>query len=257
MAFPHRLPVVFLGLALSVAGILVGSPASAGNVELEARYWSSDFTGSAFVDGLPVDLGTVDLEMDVDEAVEGRLTLRPGAGFFFRARYQTLNAAGNQDLNFDIDVGGVDLDVQVGLDSFLDFEYGGIAIGWQFRSPSGKLRFGPFVEAKGVRGDTGIEGTLLGQSAGLAEDFEGGFASYGVLLEIQPTDRLQLFAEISVLAEDDDADLTDTEVGVRYFPQDNLGLGLGYRTLEIEGSIDDVPLKLEYEGAFATVLLQY
>ncbi|KXJ04856.1 hypothetical protein AC249_AIPGENE8926 [Exaiptasia diaphana] len=149
--------------------------------------------------------------MDVDGALEGRITARPGAGFFLRARYQNLDASGTQVLDFDVDVGGVELPIEVDLDSFLDFEYGGVALGWQFRSAQGKLRIGPFAEAKGVRGSTGLEAALLGQSAGLVEDFEGGFLSYGVLLEIEPTDRLQLFAEISVLADDDEADLTDTE----------------------------------------------
>ena len=237
--------------------LLTASPVLGGSWELEARSWTSEFTGSAFVDGLPVNLDPiVDLEMDVDDAVEGRLTVRPGAGFFFRARYQTLNASGNQNLDFDVDVGDLEIPVEVGLESFLDFDYAGVALGWQFRSPQGKLRIGPFAEAKGVRGSTGIDATALGQTAGFVEDFEGGFLSYGVLLEIEPSDRLQFFAEISVSADSDEADLTDTELGVRYFPRRNLGLGLGYRTLEIDGSIDDVPLNLEYDGLFATLLLR-
>ena len=242
---------------ISLFCLLIASPVLGGSWELEARYWTSEFTGSAFVNGLPTNVNpSIDLDMDVDGALEGRITARPGAGFFLRARYQNLDASGTQVLDFDVDVGGVELPVEVDLDSFLDFEYGGVALGWQFRSAQGKLRIGPFAEAKGVRGSTGLEAALLGQSAGLVEDFEGGFLSYGVLLEIEPTDRLQLFAEISVLADDDEADLTDTEVGLRYFPRPSLGIGLGYRTLEIDGSVDDVPLNLEYEGAFATLLFR-
>ena len=254
----RRLAAVLVALAVVTSLPAVAAHRLGAAVELEARYWTSEFTGSAFVDGVPVPLdGTIGLEMDVDDAVEGRLTVRPGAGFFLRARYQTLSAAGVQELGLSVDLpGGGDLSVEVGLESFLDFDYGGVALGWQFRGPAGRWRVGPFVEAKGVRGSTGIDVTFLGQSAGIREDFEGGLVTYGALLEILPSDRWLVFAEMSVSAEDD-VDLNDMEFGLRYFPSDRLGLGLGYRVLEIEGFVDDVPLNLEYEGIFGSLLLMY
>ncbi len=257
MSSTHRLlavHLVLLGL-LSVpadASYLLGSA-----LELEARYWTSDFTGSAFVDGVPAEINPqVLLDMDVDESLEGRLTVRPGAGIFLRARYQTLSSAGTQDLDFNFELPGGDIPVAVGLSSFLEFDYGGVALGWQFRNAPGKWRIGPFVEAKGVRGSTGIDVSLLGQTEGVTTDFEGGILSYGALVEVMPSSRLQLFAEMSVSAEDD-VDLNDMEIGLRFFPTPRVGLGLGYRVLEIEGTVDDVPLSLEYEGAFGSLLLTY
>lgn len=257
MPSTHRLVAVQLVL-LALLSVPAGASYLLGSaVELEARYWTSEFTGSAFVDGVPAEIDPqILLDMDVDESIEGRLTLRPGAGIFLRARYQTLSSAGTQDLDFNVDLPGGEVPVTVGLTSFLDFDYGAVALGWQFRNAAGKWRIGPFVEAKGVRGSTGIDVTLLGQTDGVREDFEGGILSYGALVEIMPTPQLQLFAEMSVSAEDE-VDLNDMEFGLRYFPTPRVGLGLGYRVLEIEGSVDDVPLSLEYEGAFGSLLLTY
>lgn len=245
-------------LALSLL-LAVTSPAWAG-VELEARYWVPDVGGGGALDldGLPVDLDLgQDLGLEVDEAIEGRLTIRPGAGFFFRARYQNLAAQGSETVDLGVSAGGINLQILVDTESTLDYDYAGVALGWQFRNPQQNFRIGPFVEAKGVQGDAAITVSVFGQSQGLVEDFEAGFLSVGALMEIEPSDRWQVFAEYSVLVEDDEADLTDAEVGVRFFPNETVGLGVGFRSLQIEGAVDNVLLDLEYEGAFATVLFRF
>lgn len=251
-----------LGLVviLLLGGLASPDPALAGSFEIEARYWSPSVSGGSAVDvaGIPlaVDLER-DLGLDVDESLEGRLMIRPGLGFFLRGRYQELEAAGAQATDFGFDVGGINLDLAVDTATTLDFEYAGVALGWQYVTPSGAVRIGPFVEAKGVRGNASILLSALGESAGFAEDFEAGFASAGALLEIRPTPQLRIFAEVSVLVEDIDADLTDAEIGFHWFVNDTFGVGLGYRLFEIDGTIDGVPLKLEYEGGFATLLLEF
>lgn len=247
-------------MAAVLALLLLPSSASADWLELEARYWAPDLSGGSSVEAgsssVSVDFGD-DLGLDVDESLEGRLTIRPGLGFFLRGRFQNLSAAGDQAASLPIEIEGQVFQLTVDTATVLDFDYAGVALGWQFRGPDNRVRVGPFVEAKGVRGDASIFLSAFGVSEGFAEDFEAGFAAAGGLLEIQPSDRLQLFAEISVLIEDDEADLTDWEAGLRFFVNDTLGLGVGYRSFSIDGEIDDVPLDLEYEGGFGTLLLRF
>ncbi|MCG8456370.1 MAG: hypothetical protein MI919_08810 [Holophagales bacterium] len=255
LRFARSIAFCFLvGLAASAL------PAAADWLELEARYWAPDVSGGGAVDvgGFPIDLELGrDLGLEADAAPEGRITIRPGLGFFLRGRYTTLSSDGIETTDLGFTVGGIAVQLLVETESVLDFDYGGVALGWQFTSPGKKVRIGPFVEAKGVRGDASIQVRALGISQGFANDFEAGFASAGALLEIQPTDRWQIFAEASVLIEDDDADLTDAEVGVRFYPTDVLGLGVGYRTFQVDGTIDGVVLDLDYDGAFGSVQLRF
>lgn len=236
------------------------APAAADWLELEARYWAPTLGGggSATFEGVQVDLDLErDLGLDVDESLEGRLTIRPGAGFFLRGRFQNLSSAGTGTADLDVVLGTVDLGLRVATDGVLDFEYANLALGWQYESPQGKVRIGPFAEAKGVRGDASIRLSALGQSVQFADDFEGAFGAVGGLVEIQPTSRFQVFAEVSVLVEGDDADLTEAEAGLRFFATETLGLGVGYRSLQIDGTIDDIPLDLEFEGGFASLVLRF
>lgn len=245
---------------LLIGGLIAASPVLGGGLELEARYWQPEISGGGALEleGIPVDIELgQDLGLDVDGSLEGRFMLRPGAGFFLRARYQNLSAEGSRGLDFDFDLGPIGLQVQLETESLLDFDYAGFAIGWQLQSKTRSFRLGPFIEAKGVRGDSAILVSVLGRQQGLREDFEGGFLAFGGLLEVEPTDRLQFFAEVSVLVEDDEADLTDAEVGVRFFANDTVGFGGGYRILEISGSVDEVLLDLEYDGVFGSVMFRF
>lgn len=245
-----------LGLAVLLMLALLPRPGSALSVELEGRLWSADFDGRA--DGgeeFPVLALDQTLDFDSDEVLEGRFTFRPGLGLFARAAYSELSTRGGRDVAVSL------IDFPIVIDSRLttglDLEYGRLALGWQFVSPKKLLRVGPYVEVKAFRGDARVALTGPVLEATLTEDFEAAFASVGGLVEAQPLEKLQVFAELSVLVEEDQADLSDAEIGVRFFPVGVLGIGAGYRSVDIDGEIDRVRLDIDFSGFFFTALLRF
>lgn len=239
--------------------------------ELELRYWAPDVTSTVGLDDdfdsgdLPggIILGTIfQPNLEADESLEARFTLRAGWGLFGRIAYQEIESSGGTDIDIfnDLPIDFpiiIDLDLDIALSSRLDFEYARFALGWQFSGPSERLRIGPFVEAKGVRGDTSLSTSFLGMGASFDEDFEAGLLSAGGMLNLRPTDKLEIFAEASFAVDQDEADLTDIEIGARYYFTDTLGIGGGYRTLTIDGVIDGVVLDFEFDGAFASAALRF
>lgn len=239
---------------------LFTTPAAEAAGELEIRWWAPDLSSTASVDGAAFEPeleipSSLDLGLDADEEIEGRLLLQASWGLFLRAAYQNVGSAGSIDV--DLGVVGLPFDVDAQLESQLDFEYGRLALGWMFGKPDGPVRGGVFAEAKGVRGDLALTASALGVSAGISDDFEAGVPAAGALLRFQVNRRLEIFAEASVAVDSDEADVTDYEIGARYLLTDTFGVGAGFRSLEIEGIFDDVTVDYELEGAFISAVLRW
>ena len=246
-------PRTCIGLLLGL--LLLPAAASALGLELEARYWAPDLSGSAALEDFPdigLDVGEL-LGMDADGVPEARLTFRPFLGIFARGTYSTFSNSGETGL--DLSDFPIDLDARI--TSSLDFDYVRLGLGWQFVTPKKTLRIGPYVEAKGLSGDAsiGLSSRILDLTE--AESFEAIFGSVGGLLEIQPTDKLQIFADASVLVGSDEADFLDAELGARFYPIYMVGIGLGYRVIEIDGVVDNVKMDLDFKGFFGSLVLRF
>ena len=237
------------------------APAAHAGVELEARYWAPDLSSTVGVDGVAFDPALefdnpLELGLDADEDFEARLLLSTGWGFFLRAAYQNINSSGATSL--DVGVVGLPFEVTADLDSRLDFEYGRLALGWRYTNPDDTLSFGIFAEAKAVRGDVAVTASAFDLSAGVSDDFEAGVPAAGAMLRLRPGGgKLEIFAEASVAVDTDEADVTDAELGARYFLTETFGVGAGYRTLEIEAAFDSVGVNYELDGAFVTAVLRF
>lgn len=248
---------VGLRACLSALLALLILPAAAGalGLELEARYWAPDISGSAALEDFPdfgLDVGEL-LGMEADEVPEARLTFRPFLGIFLRGTYSSFSNSGSS--GFDLDDFPIDLDASI--TSRLDFDYYRLGIGWQFVTPKKTLRIGPYIEAKGLSGDASIGVTSSLGDLSESESFDAAFGAVGGLLEIQPTTKLQLFADASVLIGEDDADLLDAELGARFYPIYTVGIGLGYRIIEVDGVVDNIKMDLDFKGVFASVVLRF
>ena len=64
-------------------------------------------------------------------------------------------------------------------------------------------------------------------------------------------------ADASVLVGSDEADFLDAELGARFYPVYMLGIGLGYRIIEVDGIIDNVVMDLDFKGFFGSVVLRF
>jgi len=244
-----------IGWACFVLCLLLPASASALGLELEARYWVPDLSGSASLEDFPdigLDVGDL-LGMDADAVPEARLTFRPFLGIFARGTYSTLSNSGESGF----DVGDFPIDLNARISSGLNFDYGRLALGWQFVTPKKTLRIGPYVEAKALWGDASIGVRSSFGDLSVSESFEAAFGSVGGLLEIQPMDKLQIFADASVLVGEDDVDFLDAELGVRFYPIYLVGIGLGYRVIEIDGLVDNLKLDLDFKGFFGSVVLRF
>jgi hypothetical protein len=260
-------------LLVLILGVTVSPrPAEALGLELEGRVWAPSFSGRGSLQdlgdlppeiGLPpeleLDLGGL-LAVEADEVYEIRGTFRIALGFYLRGTYQKMNNRGSNEITLDdldlpIPLPPIELDATV--DSLLDFEYGRVALGWRFVAPDQFFSLGAFVEAKGVRGDAAIAVDSLFFSDSAEEDFAGGAGSWGVTGEINPSEKWKIFGEFSTAFGDDEVDMIDWEVGGRFYPTDVFGIGLGYRAMDLEGVIDDVPLDGGWKGAFLTAILEF
>ncbi|MEM1181666.1 MAG: hypothetical protein AAGM22_25205 [Acidobacteriota bacterium] len=239
--------------------MLLTAPAFAGG-ELEVRWWSPDLSSTVTAEGVAfepaLELPTsLDLGLEAEEEVEGRLLLRSSWGLFLRAAYQNVTSSGSTGLT----IGVVDLPFSVDSEivTDLDFEYGRLALGWMFGPEDGPLQVGIFAEAKGVRGDAAITASALGFSAGVAEDFEAGVPAAGAILRAKIHRQVEIFAEASVNVESDEAEVTDYEVGARFLVTDGFAVGAGYRSLEIKGTFDSIDVDYELDGFFASAVVRW
>lgn len=249
---------LFALATLVAAAVLFFSPRPASAiVDLEARYWFPDATGgisSADDFGLGVDFA--DLGLTADDTFEGRLTLRPGLGFYIRIAYANISTAGNLDTQVDFP-GDFLPPVPYTLRSTLDFDYGRLAVGWGPPLPGELVSFAVFVEAAGIQGDVSASATGLGITETASESFDGGFLAAGGWLQVE-VGKLQIFGEAAFGINYDvfqDADTTDYELGIRYKVAPILGLGVGWRSLELKGDIDGIRPDISWEGAFLTAVL--
>lgn len=222
----------FLALAL----VTLASPAAA-EILIEARSWPAELSGKLQLENLennefftgvdPIN----DLGLEEDGIYEARVTFRTGNRTVVRLAWQPLTFAG--DATITGMVGPVEVTPRVR--TTLDLDYGRIAFAWQFlSSPDGRYRIGPMIEAKGFQGDASVSVDNPVVPLVRTTDFETGLPSAGLMLDIEPSERVHVFAEASVLVDTSEGDLMDAEAGVRFYVTPTLMLTAGYRLIEID-----------------------
>lgn len=248
---------------LLLIGCLAAAPALfATGVEFEARLWSPDLAGvgqignggNATAIDFVSDLGFADEEVPV-----GRLTWRPTQRTSVRLSYTNFDFTGDAQLDRTITFSGTTFQLDARVASLLELEYGKLGIAWQpLSTGDGRFRIGPLVEANGLRGDAALSTNILGLLPVSASDtFELAFGSAGVVLDIEPSPKLHVYAEWTTAVEADEGDLTDAEAGIRYYPLDMLAVTVGYRRLEIDVIDANNLLDLQLDGPFFGGVLRF
>jgi hypothetical protein len=247
-------------VAFAIVSSLLASPMGA-EVVIEARQWSADVAGLLRLDGsAPGEI--IDLEEDLglesDDAIEGRLVIRPTRRTVIRFGWLPMTFLGDEVVTRTINFMGTDFEVSTRVESELELEYGRVGFAWQFLSSKDRrFRLGPMVEAKGLRGTATLSAPDIPTPLRESEEFETAFASAGILVDLEPSDRFHIFAETSVLVDDSQGDLVDTEIGMRLFILEKVALLAGFRTLEIDAEDDDDLLELDFEAAFFGLSLHF
>ena len=255
----RKLTITALAVLVSTISLANPERADALGFELEGRWWPTSVSGSAGLEDfdfeIPGDIDVTDLlNLEADDVFELRGTFRAFLGFYVRAAYQKMNHTGSlnigDELNLPIDIGSF-------VNSSVDLEYARLALGWRFVFPEKIFSIGAFAEAKAFSGDAGISIDTPIFDDSFSESFEAAVPSVGVVLESWPVEKFQLYGEASFEVGYDDANMMDAEVAARYYPVKVLGLGLGYRIINIEGVIDNVALDIESKGFFLSGVLTF
>lgn len=237
--------------------------AFAGAVEIDLRTWPADVSGEVRVDepnvaGSLIDFDR-DLGLDEDGLIEARLIFRPTKRTSVRLAYADFPFAGAGRIQRTINFGGQTFQLDSQVTSSLDLDYGRLGFAWQFLSPPGsKVRFGPLLEVKGLRGTAGLAAEVPGiVRVEATEEFEVAFGAAGVVLDVEPSRKVHIYAEWTTLVGADEGDLTDAEAGVRFYVLDVLGLTAGYRSIEIDAEDGGDVLRLDVDGIFFGAVLRF
>ncbi|MDH3255227.1 MAG: hypothetical protein OEM62_09565 [Acidobacteriota bacterium] len=230
-------------------------------IVLEARQWSPSLSGEIRIDGSNL-IDTIDLTEDLalqdDDAFGGRLLIRPSRRTLIRLGWVPLTLSGERVVTRTINFLGRDFNISSLVQSNLDLEYGRLGFAWQVLSADdGKYRIGPLIEAKGFRGEATLSAPDLPVPASETADFETAFASAGLIMDLEPSERFHVFAEGTILIDDSQGDLVDVEAGVRFFPTKLLAIVAGYRRLEIDAEDGTDLLVMNLEGVFFGASLHF
>ena len=77
------------------------------------------------------------------------------------------------------------------------------------------------------------------------------------MLDLEPSNKLHVFAEASALIDSDEGELTDSEAGVRYFITPAFAVTAGYRMIEIDIEDGADVLEIEIDSAFLSATFRF
>lgn len=257
---PRSIVAALVSLALAPA-LSAAQAESRPRFELEARAWAAAPSGDLQV--IEGDFGTIiDLEADLgiedDEAIEGRLTLRPSSRTKVYFVWTPLEFTGDTVLTRTIEFAGQTYTVSTRVLSLVDLEYGRAGFAWQFLgSDDGRWRLGPLVEIKGFRGEASLAAPDVPLSFDATEEFEAAVGAVGAVLDLEPAPRFHVFAEATVVVGADEGDATDVEAGLRFLLTDTFALVGGYRRFSVDAEEDDDTFQFDIDGAFAGLQLRF
>lgn len=245
--------VAIVVLALHLGPFALSSWAAERTIfSIEARQWSAAPTGRfAKIGGGPnetLDFET-DLDLQEDEALEGRLIFRPSRRTMIRVGFlPELQLAGDNVVSRSIDFLGQNFTINQQVVTDFTLEDARFAFAWQFLSASeGRFRFGPILEARGFRGDLVLNAPNSPIPLSVTERYEAAFGSVGLIAEMELTDRIILFGEATEAVTGDEGDVTEAQYGIRVKVLPKLMIVAGNRNLDIliEDATDSFAFELD------------
>lgn len=262
---PSLRALAFAAAVAVISPAFLLRPALAGDrsvASIEVRQWNAAPSGR-FVNAGGDPNETVDFENDLDlqedEALEGRLIFRPSRRTMIRVGYlPEIQLLGDNIVTRTITFAGQDFTINQQVTTDFTMEYGRLGFAWQFLSASeGRFRFGPILEARGFRGDIALAAPNAPIALSATEEYEAAFGSVGLIGEFEISKRIELFGEATESVTGDEGDVKETEYGIRVLVLPKLMVVAGSRTLEIDIQDAGDTFNFELDGIFFGAHLRF
>jgi hypothetical protein len=231
---------------LMLFAIVTGMAFAQPRVELEGRYWFSEFNSAIRVErnGLGTDIDARnDLGFSDSGFPSGRAAVYLGHSRL-SFEYTPIDFSGDQTVSRTLIYNGRTYTFGTRVISGMEVRHLQLSWIYQFRLLEGRLKIGPLAEAHGFL----LKGRLQAPEVNVdsEEDLSVGLPTAGLALEISPRNWVDIYGEASGMSVGDYGHFIRSEVGLRVRPVSHLQLSAGYRTfnLRVDASADFARLHL-------------
>ena len=218
------------GILLLLGGVLSAQP----SIELEGRYWFSNFASRIRVDsggvGTEID-GRKDLGFSDSNFPSGRVAVYLGHNRI-SFEYTPIDFSGDQTVSRTVAFNGKTYNVGTRVISGLEVRHLDLAWTYRFRLADGRVKLGPMVEAQGFL----MSGRLRAPAFNIdsREDLSVGIPTVGPALEISPRRMVDIYGEASGMSAGSYGRFIRSEAGVRIRPVTHVQFAAGYRTFNLQ-----------------------
>jgi len=230
------------------------------DLEIEARLWAPSIDGTLRVQegDLGTDINLPDeLGIEDDEHFELRFNWRLAGPAMLRFSYMPISYSGGLNIDDEIEFGGIVFPVSIDVASKLELDYARFGFAWMF-SVGESFEVGPLVELKAIDAEARLDGSVLSiPLVSARESKEAAFGSLGLILDYKPIPTLHIFAEAAYSPGLDLGEMTEAEIGLKFFPLEMFSISGGYRFLQLELEDEDDRLDVDLSGFFVGAGLSF
>jgi hypothetical protein len=169
-----------------------------------------------------------------------RLTLLTGPNSRLRMAYVKMDYSADQTIMRTILFNGQMYTVGTRVLTTLNLDYWRYGWVWEFvGGPSSKVKFGTLLEAKRISVDAGLSAPELAPPVAERKSFSATVPTVGLVLDINPSPMLNIFAEVSGMSLGDKGHAWDGEAGLKLVLDSHLVVSGGYRYFDLQ--VNDKP----------------
>lgn len=252
--------VIIFMFVFIMFGLVSWVYANSEKIEAEARYWFTDLESKASVTASGVTGTDIDLKDDLgigdEDLPEARLIWHTGPNSKIRLAYTQVNYSGSKNIEKTITFDGKSYTAGTNVESDLDIQYLRLGWAWQFINlAEDKIKLGTLVDVKVLMLEASLDAPSLGFSE--SEDFAGALPTVGLVLDLNPIKKVNLFAEVSGLTAGDYGYFIDAETGIKITPLKNFSLSAGYRIFDMKFESDPDYAELTISGPFISGSIKF
>ncbi|HUS58068.1 MAG TPA: hypothetical protein VM141_05390 [Planctomycetota bacterium] len=226
-------------------------------LELEGRWWMPSFEGEARVTeaGIGTKVDLVDtLDLSDESFFMGRVTWYIGnTNHRIRASYIPISYSGDTRIDQRFEFDGRTFSIGDRVVTELDMQYGTLGWAWPITIAQSVFSLGPQIDIKIMD----VEASIAGNNQQASGDFLAAFPTVGVIAELNPTERLSVFADISALYVGGYGHFYDAEAGLKLIPHRNFSLSAGYKVIQLKFEDDLDMVDLRIAGPFLGASLRF